>query len=262
MSDQIEFKFKGTPEQLSRMIAALALETYPVPLPLPVTGSYAPQPVSSQQPPPPAPPLTPDNPGQPPHGYKEGYIQGDVPDSMMPHGAGKADAPTREKLTVDPMGQAPGSSIERPGGLEASTPPLPAPGAQNYPSGFDFGSLALHEEAWAEFVGFTEKWVVNFDSPLDEDGNAVEEQPDRLLLLKGLSNSRWSLFVLRWFGHFGSLQGALHKALSDLGRDDDIDFIDRVSANITQVSHAAFPDIAGFHDYSTKWKRVLQEGGE
>ena len=59
------------------------------------------------------------------------------------------------------------------------------------------------------------------------------------MLLKGLSNSRWSLFVLRWFGHFGSLQGALHKALSDLGRDDDIDFITVQGGKLTLIDEDA-----------------------
>ena len=130
--------------------------------------------------------------------------------------------------------------------------------------GFDFGNLPLDPDAWHEFTKFILRWAVNFDTPLDEDGNSLGEQPDRLDLLKGVGSGRWSIYILRWLAHYKSLQGGIYHALVQAGGcpaegDALLNLVDRISANITQVAHASFPDIVGFHDYSTKWKRDLQE---
>lgn len=115
--------------------------------------------------------------------------------------------------------------------------------------------MALEDEAWTVFVDFLAAWIVGYDSPVDEDGNPTEEQPDRLELLKGLGSGRWPLPVMRWVAEYGSLQAAIHKALGE----DDLDRVGSLASNITQVAHAAFPDIVAFYDHSTKWKRKIQE---
>ncbi len=33
------------------------------------------------------------------------------------------------------------------------------------------------------------------------------------------------------------------------------EYIDEVAANMVQISHMGFPDLAGTYDYSTKWRR-------
>jgi hypothetical protein len=120
---------------------------------------------------------------------------------------------------------------------------------------FDFAKIPLDPEAWEVFVQVMKAWVVNFDGPLDEVGNPLTEQPDRLTLLKSLGEGRWPIFILRWAAHYTCLQKTVLAALSLGTTDADKDLADRISANIVQLSHAAFPDIAGFHDYSTRWRR-------
>ena len=232
----IEFSFKG---EVSDLIAALqALQGN--------AGGFRPseskvppimpQPVTAQQPPPPAPRLHP---------------------------------PTMEPLHHDPVyGGVGGPSGPSPQNLMESNP-VPSeypPQTPEVKEGFDFGQVPLVSEAWHAFEALTLAWLQGFDSPRDEEGNSTEEQPDRLQLLKDVGSGRWALHIMRWCGHYGSLQGAVYAALTDnlpdLGLPEDIDLIDladRLSANIVQVAHAAFPDIVGFHDHSTKWKRNLQE---
>ena len=248
MSEKIEFTFKGTPAQLVEVICALtqkqAADSFLAGTLSAAPPALMPQPVSAQQPPPPTPKLTPEAP------------------SGLPA--------TMESLTVDPIyglgvtsPQGPPSSLVASSPEPASFPPAPE-NEGVIPSDFDFSSLPLGEEAWATWKAFVEAWNQNYDSPLGDDGFPVEEQPDRLLLLKQLSHSRWAMSILRWVAECGSTQGAVVRALwpevkgASLS-DDQIDLADRLSANITQVSHAAFPDIAGFHDYSTKWSREIRE---
>jgi hypothetical protein len=49
----------------------------------------------------------------------------------------------------------------------------------------------------------------------------------------------------------------VEKALVTSGAvaDPDLDHIDEVAANMVQISHMGFPDLAGTYDYSTKWRR-------
>ncbi len=124
--------------------------------------------------------------------------------------------------------------------------------SMNLPPGFDFGALPLKDEAWEAFRLCVTAWTQNFDGPVDADGVPLTPQPDRLKLLTEIGSGRWPLYILRWIASLGSLQAAVRKALDT----DDLDLVDRLSANIVQVSHIAFPDIAGFHDYSTKWSRT------
>ncbi|MAH47438.1 hypothetical protein CMI37_16560 [Candidatus Pacearchaeota archaeon] len=172
--------------------------------------------------------------------------------------AAPASAPTMEELHVDPVyGGVPGPSA--PGSMGESNP-APVDWPSQDPAmaeGFDFGSLPCKPEAWEVFEDFVTAWAVNFDA-------TGAEQPDRLALLKALGASRWVMYALRWLAHYGSLQGAIFAALQDgpLEGEDLLDLVDRLSANITQVAHAAFPDIAGFHDYGTKWKRALTRESE
>jgi len=248
VSDTIKFSFEGTPEQLIRMLSGLAL---PLTASAPgkdsaLTYNYAPQPVSAQQPPPPVPRLTPANPAE--------AVSDQEPGPLTPPGGDFGTVPSHQLPSLivpnDPVyGRQDGSS---------NLAPTEYPQNQGVPADFDFASLSLEEGAWEEFTAFVAKWIVNFDGPVDEDGKPTLAQPDRLTLLKDLSHSRWAIYILRWCAHYKSLQGALHAALWDDDTGADFNFIDRVSANIVQVAHAAFPDIAGFHDYSTKWSRDLQ----
>lgn len=104
----------------------------------------------------------------------------------------------------------------------------------------------------------------------------AQPQPDRLEALRELGSGRYPRPVLVIAYEIGSLQRMVEKALLeaqpdavihswDLGvldapNDDPrhvewLDFIDHVAMNMVQVSHMAFPDLAGTYDYSTRWKR-------
>lgn len=129
-------------------------------------------------------------------------------------------------------------------------------------------SAEQREAAWKHFVGFCSLWVENFEEP---EG----EQPDRLVAMQDLGQGRWPIPVLVMAYETKSLQLLVEKALVESGAvqipehssaawDDNtdnteyhahLDYIDRVAANMVQVSHMGFPDLAGTYDYSTKWKR-------
>ena len=173
--------------------------------------------------------------------------------------------PTLESLEQDPvyLPLAPGAEEVMEGSNPAPTTyPLQDPPV---PAGFDFGALPCEPEAWAAFVELIGQWMQGFDCGLDEDDNPIEEQPDRLTLLKELSTNRWAIYILRWFAHYGSLQAAVHAALKELELLDlteaeaeaDLDFAGKVSGTLVQVSHASFPDLSDFYDHSTKWRREL-----
>lgn len=159
-------------------------------------------------------------------------------------------APTMEPLHTDPVyDQTDGSSN-------------PAP--THYPTGsgheeplasVDLAQVRLDPEAGKVFTTFLNAWLVGFECEVGEDDTPVVEQPDRLTLLKDIGSGQWPLPILRWLSEFGSLQGGIAHLLGL----DDLDRVDRISANIAQVAHAAFPDLVGLHDYSTRWKRKLQE---
>lgn len=104
----------------------------------------------------------------------------------------------------------------------------------------------------------------------------TQPQPDRLEALRELGSGRYPRPVLVMAYEIGSLQRMVEKALLeaqpdavihswDLGvldapNDDPrhvewLDFVDHVAMNMVQISHMAFPDLAGTYDYSTRWKR-------
>jgi len=170
-----------------------------------------------------------------------------IPGLPLVYPPASADGPTMEPLHVDPVYDGGDASNPAPSAYPPQEPEVRK-------TGFDFGGLPLKEEAWSCFAEFVRAWSVGFDCDVDEEtGEPAEEQPDRLQLLKNLGSGQWSVFVLRWCAHYHSLQGAIAQVLGA----EDLEVVDRVSANIAQVAHASFPDIGGFHDYSTTWRREL-----
>lgn len=111
--------------------------------------------------------------------------------------------------------------------------------------------------AWAHFVAMCKEWVVGFG-----DLNAV--QPDRLELLRDLGTGAWPVPVLVMAYELGGLQLLVEKAFTELwpdaataypGRDAWLDYVEQVAGNMVQISHMAFPDIAGTYDHSSKWRK-------
>lgn len=111
-------------------------------------------------------------------------------------------------------------------------------------------------EGWALFKEFCLAWDEGFEDP-------DAEQPDRLQLMKDFSQSLGALPFLVMVYEIQSLQRLVEKALVEGGLDvkdfDDeeayLDYIDRVAGTMVQVSQAAFPDVQGTYDYSTRWRR-------
>lgn len=177
----------------------------------------------------------------------------------------EAQPPSLEPLTPDPIyadGGAEGQHFAL--GESNPHPDTYSPGAQYVPATFNFGALPLKEGAWAAFEDLINLWLQGFDCDFDGEGNPREAQPDRLDALKLLAQSRWTIFILRWLAHYGSLQGAVYQVCKDPAEADNVpadpsvlDLAEKVSSNIVQVAHAAFPDIGGFYDNSTKWRRKL-----
>ena len=139
--------------------------------------------------------------------------------------------------------QGPGSSL---------SPSSPLPDSAEYEARQTSGlahsvpweSILRTDEAWVIFEDFVRMWVLNF-----EEFDA--EQPDRLGALKSLGSGENTIPVLRWVYQYGSLNRAVYEVLGD------VDLADAVAANMAQVSHAAFPDLIGFFDYTGRWKRTL-----
>lgn len=177
---------------------------------------------------------------------------------------------TMEPLTVDPVYGGVQTAYGPHAGTGESNPDPGYREDMNLPRGFDFSKLKPNPKAWTEFVATVKLWLEGFDCPLDKDGNPTELQPDRLTALKKLGEGRWPLHILRYCAVYGSLQGAVFKAYEAINwpkgppgtgwaTEKDIDLVWRLAANMTQVAHAAFPDLVGFYDHSTKWKRELQK---
>jgi hypothetical protein len=76
-------------------------------------------------------------------------------------------------------------------------------------------------------------------------------------MMQELGQGRWPVPILVMAYEIGSLQRMVEKALVTSGAvaDPDLDHIDEVAANMVQISHMGFPDLAGTYDYSTKWRR-------
>jgi len=116
-------------------------------------------------------------------------------------------------------------------------------------------SADKREKARAEFVAFTGEWVDGF-------GDETAPQPDRLSLIQSLGQGPHVVPLLVLLYERGSLQRFVGDALDELGilaedpQDEEwLAYIDLVSANMVQVSHMGFPDLAGTYDYSTKWRK-------
>lgn len=183
---------------------------------------------------------------------------------------------TMDPLHTDPVYGAQQTAQGPHAGTGESNPDPGYREDMNIPRGFDFASMKPDPEAWIAFSDLVKLWLQGFNCPLDEKGMPTEPQPDRLTALKSLGEGRWPLHILRYCANYGSLQRAVFQVIhernwpweKDLPNsmitpdEEDIALAELVAANIVQVAHAAFPDIIGFYDHSTRWKRNLKKEGE
>lgn len=96
-----------------------------------------------------------------------------------------------------------------------------------------------------------------------------KEQPNRQKALASLGSGPHTLPILVMAYEEGSLQGLVEKALrqlpddgyekwrpyADEGYESWLDYVEQIANTMVQVSHVAFPDLAGTLDYSSKWRR-------
>jgi hypothetical protein len=122
----------------------------------------------------------------------------------------------------------------------------------------------VRRESTEAFFDLVQLWMENFD--------AEGPQPDRLEALRKLGSGRFALSILVMCFELGSLQRLVEKALivrhlceqehsghteteQAVLRQNRLELADRISANMVQISHLVYPDLAGTYDYSTKWRR-------
>lgn len=145
----------------------------------------------------------------------------------------------------------------------ADEPPAAADPIDSVLSGLPKVKPEMRRKAWALFVDTCNQWVQGF-----EDETA--EQPDRIKLLSEIGSGPWPIPILVMAYEARSLQRLVERALGECGFFDEwlqttpqqtsgnsqwLDFVDRVAANMVQVSHTAFADLAGTYDYSSRWRR-------
>lgn len=142
----------------------------------------------------------------------------------------------------------------------------PQPVSTQNPSHLNLPRLGeeVRYESTEIFFDLVATWSQNF---------GVEgPQPDRLEELRKIGSGRWALPILVMCFELGSLQRLVEKALihrhlcdpehagqteteQAVTRQNRLELADRIAANMVQVSHLVFPDLAGTYDYSTKWRR-------
>lgn len=146
-----------------------------------------------------------------------------------------------------------------PGEGEIEEPELPAPESTQRGS-IEVELPAIKDKdrvaAWQKFREVVVEWTRGFE----QEG---VEQPDRLAMLTELGSGRWPVPVLVMAYERKSLQRLVEQALLEHNPaapagfntpDEWLDFVGRVAGNMVQVSHMAFPDLAGTYDHSTKWR--------
>lgn len=106
----------------------------------------------------------------------------------------------------------------------------------------------------AAFAEVVEAWLEGFENP-------EVSQPDRLELLRALGSGPHSMPVVVMAYEMESLQALVFHAMLDAGlaltwaKEEDMDLAHRVAGNMVQISHLAYPDLAGTFDHSTQWRK-------
>lgn len=106
----------------------------------------------------------------------------------------------------------------------------------------------------AAFSQVVEAWLEGFENP-------EVSQPDRLELLRALGSGPHSMPVVVMAYEMESLQALVFHAMLDAGlaltwgKEEDMDLAHRVAGNMVQISHLAYPDLAGTFDHSTQWRK-------
>ena len=93
-------------------------------------------------------------------------------------------------------------------------------------------------------------------------GRQRRRRGNLILPLLGLVSGIGMLFCLAVMAYeMESLQALVFHAMLDAGlaltwgKEEDMDLAHRVAGNMVQVSHLAYPDLAGTFDHSTQWRK-------
>ena len=115
-------------------------------------------------------------------------------------------------------------------------------------------SLEDRVRSWEIWTVFVSAWVQNFEVQ-------GADQPNRGDLMKDLGTGRHAIPILVMGYEAGSLQKMIVEVYRQkLGpsweiTSESLDFIERVSGTMCQISHTGFPDLVGLHDYTLRWRR-------
>ena len=186
-------------------------------------------------------------------GGKASSVAGAVPLSLVPK-AELASVP-------QPTGFHPEQDRPAPGEVGPSSPAdIPVP--DNYaPVGAALPKVSeeKRKEASAYFAEFCLAWVRGFEDAEEDD------QPNRVEMMHSLGSSRYAYAILILAYEIESLQNLVgialfgsdrreHEGRGERPAQHDLDYLNRVSAHMVQVSHSGFPDLAGTYDYTTRWR--------
>lgn len=109
------------------------------------------------------------------------------------------------------------------------------------------------KEAFDYFQSCVLEWVQGFEQP-------DQPQPDRIDIIRRMGSGRMMVPIMKLALERGSLQRLISDCLKDqrksMPKDDWLDYVGRISAQMVAISHMGFPDLVGMFDYSTKWRRT------
>lgn len=112
-------------------------------------------------------------------------------------------------------------------------------------------SETARNAAFEAFKKATQEWARGFG-----DLDPSIEQPNRLEILRELGSGPHAMPVLVMAYELESLQELVVRAL-DLKHATHAqaqDLAHQIAGNMVQISHLAYPDLAGTFDHSTKWR--------
>jgi hypothetical protein len=173
--------------------------------------------------------------------------------SEAPVVATAPEAPKAPEAPVSEVPPVPTSYADTP--VEMSSFGVPVPQSVVQPK-IELPTLSPERraEAWAAFTAFCIEWVQGFE-------DSTQPQPARPKLMEQLGSGSNVVAVLVMAYEIESLQRLVEKALIEKGvlpPDNEVewlDWIDRVSATMVQISHCGFNELAGTYDYTQRWRR-------
>jgi len=120
------------------------------------------------------------------------------------------------------------------------------------------------QAAWEEFCRFTKFWA---DSWVEEPGLDDEYETPKETGHAGrtseLGAGPHALAILVMAYELRSLQKLVYLALKAIGdsRAPDLDFVNRLTGRMIQLSHVGYPELNGAFHYGTSWRTHILSNG-